>query len=53
VLTAPFWDVIAAGREKGRERHENAKRLVSAVREAFDVPHGNRGSSKLRSLLRR
>jgi hypothetical protein len=52
VLTAPFWDVIATGREKGREQHKNAKRLVSAVREVFDVPDGNRGSRKLRSLLR-
>jgi hypothetical protein len=52
VLDAPFWDLISAGREDGRDRRDGAQRLAAAVGEALS-PRGGPGRGKLRKLLSR
>ena len=52
VLSAPFWDVIASGRESGRKKKDGAQRLAAAVNESL-TPKSTTKSGKLRSLLSR
>jgi len=52
VLAASFWDVIASGRESGRNKKDGAQKLAAAVNASLS-PRGKSGRGKLRSLMSR
>ena len=52
VLSAPFWDVITAGRESDRDKKDGAQRLAAAVGKSLSAG-GKSGRGKLRTLLSR
>jgi predicted O-methyltransferase YrrM len=52
VLAAPFWDVLEAGREGGRNDKDGAARITAAIRESLPSPD-KASKGKLRSLLSR